>query len=78
MRDIFTICERSRGKSIERHFRMATNVMNSQLPHIVSRGHTRTLTEINFVEDGPDRTLLVSSAHDKLPQLRNGRHSVLG
>ena len=54
---------------------MATNVMNAQLPHIVSRGHTRPLTEINFVEDGPDRTLLVSSAHDKLPQLRNGKHN---
>eukprot|EP00607_Mallomonas_marina_P007793 CAMPEP_0182418852 /NCGR_PEP_ID=MMETSP1167-20130531/3204_1 /TAXON_ID=2988 /ORGANISM="Mallomonas Sp, Strain CCMP3275" /LENGTH=318 /DNA_ID=CAMNT_0024593293 /DNA_START=212 /DNA_END=1165 /DNA_ORIENTATION=- len=40
--------------------------------HIVSRGHTRPLTEINFVQDGPNRTLLVSSAHDKLPQIRNG------
>eukprot|EP01041_Mallomonas_annulata_P000063 gene63-69_t len=40
--------------------------------HIVSRGHTRPLTEINFVEDGPNRTLLVSSAHDKIPQVRNG------
>lgn len=37
----------------------------------VSRGHTRPLTEISFVEDG-DRTLLVSSAHDKVPQIRNG------
>lgn len=40
---------------------------------IVSRGHTRPLTEISFVEDGSNRkTLLVSSAHDKLPQIRNG------
>ena len=38
----------------------------------VSRGHTRPLTEISFVCDGPNRTLLVSSAHDKLPQIRNG------
>jgi serine-threonine kinase receptor-associated protein len=38
---------------------------------IVSRGHTRPLTEINFVEDGAG-TLLVSSAHDKFPQIRNG------
>ena len=50
--------------------------------HIVSRGHTRylsnsllqslayyifrPLTEINFVQDGPRRTLLISSAHGKL------------
>ena len=39
---------------------------------IVSRGHTRPLTEISFVIDTPERTLLVSSAHDKLPQIRNG------
>jgi serine-threonine kinase receptor-associated protein len=39
---------------------------------IVSRGHTRPLTEISFVRDTADRTLLVSSAHDKLPQIRNG------
>ena len=39
---------------------------------IVSRGHTRPLTEISFVEDGNERTLLVSSAHDKTPQVRNG------
>lgn len=39
---------------------------------IVSRGHTRPLTEISFVRDTPERTLLVSSAHDKLPQIRNG------
>lgn len=39
---------------------------------VVSRGHTRPLTEISFVRDGPTRTLLVSSAHDKLPQIRNG------
>lgn len=32
---------------------------------IVSRGHTRPLTEISFVEDG-QRSLLVSSAHDKV------------
>ena len=38
---------------------------------IVSRGHTRPLTEISFTRDGAD-TLLVSSAHDKLPQIRNG------
>jgi len=30
------------------------------------------LTEISFVQDGADRTLLVSSAHDKTPQIRNG------
>ena len=40
--------------------------------HIVSRGHPRPLTEISFVVDGFEKTLLVSSAHDKLPQLRNG------
>ena len=45
---------------------------DQKLDHIVSRGHTRPLTEISFVEDGLDRTILVSSAHDKLPQLRNG------
>lgn len=39
---------------------------------IVSRGHTRPLTEISFVRDTAERTLLVSSAHDKLPQIRNG------
>ena len=38
---------------------------------IVSRGHTRPLTEISFVREA-DNTLLVSSAHDKLPQIRNG------
>jgi WD40 repeat protein len=32
----------------------------------------RPLTEISFVEDGEDKTLLVSSAHDKTPQIRNG------
>lgn len=42
------------------------------MKQIVSRGHTRPLTEISFVEDGPGRTLLVSSAHDKTPQVRNG------
>lgn len=31
--------------------------------HIVSRGHTRPVTEIQFVEDGANRTLLASSAH---------------
>lgn len=30
---------------------------------IVSRGHSRPLTEIQFVEDGPQRVLLASSAH---------------
>ncbi len=30
------------------------------------------MTEISFVTDGPDRTLLVSSAHDKTPQVRDG------
>lgn len=39
---------------------------------IVSRGHTRPLTEITFVRDGTDNTLLVSAAHDKLPQVRSG------
>ena len=40
---------------------------------VVSRGHTRPLTEISFVEDpDPTKTLLVSSAHDKLPQVRSG------
>lgn len=42
------------------------------MKQIVSRGHTRPLTEISFVEDGPNQTLLVSSAHDKLPQVRDG------
>eukprot|EP01038_Epipyxis_sp_PR26KG_P014855 gene14855-19966_t len=42
------------------------------MKQIVSRGHTRPLTEISFVEDGPNRTILVSSAHDKSPQIRNG------
>ncbi|KAJ1435625.1 WD40-repeat-containing domain protein [Ochromonadaceae sp. CCMP2298] len=42
------------------------------MKHIVSRGHTRPLTEITFVSDGPDHTFLVSSAHDKSPQIRNG------
>lgn len=42
------------------------------MKQIVSRGHTRPLTEISFVEDGEDKTLLVSSAHDKTPQIRNG------
>lgn len=32
----------------------------------------RPLTEISFVHDSPDSTLLVSAAHDKLPQIRNG------
>lgn len=41
------------------------------MQHIVSRGHTRPLTEISFVEDD-QRTLLISSAHDKLPQVRDG------
>lgn len=40
---------------------------------IVSRGHTRPLTEISFVkENETGDSLLVSSAHDKLPQIRNG------
>jgi len=40
---------------------------------IVSRGHTRPLTEISFVEDGSkEKTLLVSSAHDKQPTIRSG------
>jgi serine-threonine kinase receptor-associated protein len=44
-----------------------------QQPHIVSRGHTRPLTEISFVqEDAGGSTLLVSAAHDKLPQIRHG------
>jgi serine-threonine kinase receptor-associated protein len=30
------------------------------------------LTDISFVEDGEDKTILVSSAHDKTPQIRNG------
>jgi len=42
------------------------------MQHIVSRGHTRPLTEISFVQDGPNRVLLVSAAHDKLPQIRDG------
>lgn len=46
--------------------------MDQHVAHIVSRGHTRPLAEISFVEDGPDRTLLVSASHDKLPQLRSG------
>lgn len=43
-----------------------------QQPHIVSRGHTRPLTEISFVQDPNGSSILVSSAHDKLPQIRNG------
>lgn len=43
-----------------------------QQPHIVSRGHTRPLTEISFVQDDSNSTLLVSAAHDKLPQVRKG------
>eukprot|EP00605_Chrysophyceae_sp_TOSAG23-4_P001544 GSChrysophyteH1.ASY1.ANO1.1693.1 assembled CDS len=40
---------------------------------VVSRGHTRPLTEISFVPDpGVEKTILVSSAHDKLPQIRDG------
>lgn len=39
---------------------------------IVSRGHTRPLTEINFIPDNEGNTLLISSAHDKLPSVRNG------
>ena len=46
--------------------------MDQHVAHIVSRGHTRPLAEISFVEDGSDRTLLVSASHDKLPQLRSG------
>lgn len=42
------------------------------MKQIVSRGHTRPLTEISFVSDGSNRTLLVSSAHDKSPQIRDG------
>lgn len=47
------------------------------MQQIVSRGHTRPLTEISFIKDGTysdgsPKTLLVSSAHDKLPQIRNG------
>mmetsp|Transcript_128916 Transcript_128916/g.252493 ORF Transcript_128916/g.252493 Transcript_128916/m.252493 type:complete len:312 (-) Transcript_128916:57-992(-) len=42
------------------------------MKQIVSRGHTRPLTEISFAVDGPNHTLLVSSAHDKTPQIRNG------
>lgn len=38
---------------------------------VVSRGHTRPLTEISFVRDGT-RNLLISSAHDKSPMLRDG------
>ena len=33
---------------------------------------SRPLTEITFVPDSPNSTLLVSAAHDKLPQIRNG------
>mmetsp|Transcript_21858 Transcript_21858/g.36573 ORF Transcript_21858/g.36573 Transcript_21858/m.36573 type:complete len:286 (+) Transcript_21858:120-977(+) len=42
------------------------------MKHIVSRGHTRPLTEISFLEEDTNLTLLVSSAHDKCPQIRNG------
>ena len=47
------------------------------MKQIVSRGHTRPLTEIHFVKDGDElgegeRMLLVSSAHDKTPMLRDG------
>lgn len=43
----------------------------SSTRQVVSRGHTRPLTEISFVAD-TGRTLLVSSAHDKTPMLRDG------
>lgn len=40
---------------------------------IVSRGHSRPLTEISFIEDpNAESTILASSAHDKTPQIRNG------
>lgn len=42
------------------------------MKQVVSRGHSRPLAEISFIEDGPDNTLLVSAAHDKIPQIRNG------
>jgi len=42
------------------------------MKQIVSRGHSRPLTEISFVHDGPSKTLLVSAAHDKQPQIRDG------
>eukprot|EP01039_Chlorochromonas_danica_P002297 gene2297-2516_t len=42
------------------------------MKHIVLRGHTRPLSEIGFVEENGERTLLFSSAHDKTPQVRNG------
>ena len=41
------------------------------MEHIVSRGHSRPLTEISFTSH-EHRTLLMSSAHDKTPQVRHG------
>ena len=45
--------------------------------HIACWGHTRPVTEVSFVVDGysangETKTLLVSSAHDKHPQVRDG------
>lgn len=42
--------------------------------HIACWGHTRPITEISFVQDGPNKTLLISSAHDKHPQVRHGEN----
>jgi serine-threonine kinase receptor-associated protein len=40
--------------------------------HIACWGHTRPLTEVNFVSDSPGKHFLISSAHDKHPQIRDG------
>ena len=37
---------------------------------VLCRGHSRPLTECNIVEDN-GRVLMASSAHDKMPQLRD-------
>jgi len=42
------------------------------MQHIVSRGHSRPLAELTFVKECDNASLLVSAAHDKLPQIRNG------
>jgi serine-threonine kinase receptor-associated protein len=42
------------------------------MQHTACFGHTRPLTELNFIEDSGDKVLLISSAHDKHPQIRHG------
>ena len=40
--------------------------------HVACWGHTRPITEISFTHDFNGKTLLVSAAHDKHPQVRDG------